>query len=98
MTTVLVTGASGSLGKAVVNRLLADGKTVRGFVRRIPESPPPGVEYTVGDLADPLAVDKAALGVDTVIHAGAAMKDETWSARVASVARTVDEIHERKQR
>lgn len=28
----------------------------------------------------------------------AAMKDETWSARVASVARTVDEIHERKQR
>jgi hypothetical protein len=28
----------------------------------------------------------------------AAMKDETWSARVASVARTVDEIYERKQR
>ena len=28
----------------------------------------------------------------------AAMKDETWSARVASVARTVDEIFESKQR
>ena len=28
----------------------------------------------------------------------AAMKDETWSARVAQVARTVDEIVERKQR
>jgi glycosyltransferase involved in cell wall biosynthesis len=28
----------------------------------------------------------------------AAMKDETWSARVAQVARTVDEIFERKQR
>jgi glycosyltransferase involved in cell wall biosynthesis len=28
----------------------------------------------------------------------AAMKDETWSARVSQVARTVDEIHERKQR
>ena len=74
MTTFLVTGASGSLGKAVVNRLLADGKKVRGFVRRIPESPPHGVEYTVGDLADSLAVDKAALGAETVIHAGAAMK------------------------
>ena len=70
----LVTGASGSLGRAVVNRLLADGKKVRGFVRRIPDSPVQGVEYVVGDLADSLAVDKAVEGVETVIHAGAAMK------------------------
>ena len=74
MTTFLVTGASGSLGKAVVNRLLADGKQVRGFVRRVPEIPLPGVEYVVGDLADPVAVDKAVLGAEIVIHAGAAMK------------------------
>ena len=70
----LVTGASGSLGKAVVNRLLADGKQVRGFVRRIPDSPLQGVDYVVGDLADSLAVDKAVAGAETVIHAGAAMK------------------------
>jgi nucleoside-diphosphate-sugar epimerase len=74
MTTFLVTGASGSLGKAVVNRLLADGKKVRGFVRRSPQTPVPCVEYVIGDLADPLAVDKAALGAETVIHAGAAMR------------------------
>jgi nucleoside-diphosphate-sugar epimerase len=72
--TILVTGASGSLGKAVVNRLLGDGKRVRGFVRRVPDSPPQGVEYVVGDLADATAVDKAIAGADVVIHAGAAMK------------------------
>jgi 2-alkyl-3-oxoalkanoate reductase len=70
----LVTGASGSLGRAVVNRLLADGKKVRAFVRRVPESPLQDVEYVVGDLADSLAVDNAARGAETVIHAGAAMK------------------------
>ena len=74
MTTFLVTGASGSLGRAVVNRLLADGRRVRGFVRRVPESPLHGVEYVVGDLADAAAVARAVAGADTVIHAGAAMK------------------------
>ncbi len=70
----LVTGASGSLGRAVVSRLLADGEQVRGFVRRSPDRPLQGVEYVVGDLADALAVDKAVEGAETVIHAGAAMK------------------------
>lgn len=74
MTAFLVTGASGSLGRAVVNRLIADGKQVRGFVRRSPESPVQGVKYVIGDLADSLAVDKAVEGAETVIHAGAAMK------------------------
>ena len=70
----LVTGASGSLGKAVVNRLLADGKQLRAFVRRIPQTRLSGIEYVLSDLGDPPAVDKAVEGAETVIHAGAAMK------------------------
>jgi predicted dehydrogenase/nucleoside-diphosphate-sugar epimerase len=73
----LVTGASGNLGKAVVKRLLAEGKKVRVFVRRIPQKPPQGwagVEYVFGNLGDPVAVDKAVKGAETVIHVGAAMK------------------------
>ena len=70
----VVTGASGSVGKAVVNRLVADGHLVRAFVRRIPERPLRGVEYCFGNLGDPQAVDHAIAGAETVIHVGAAMK------------------------
>jgi len=73
-TPFLVTGASGSLGGAVVRRLLADGHTLRALVRRMPAQPLPGVEYAIGNLGDPVAVDRAVAGAQTVIHAGAAMK------------------------
>jgi predicted dehydrogenase/nucleoside-diphosphate-sugar epimerase len=70
----LVTGASGSLGRAIVNRLRGEGKRVRAFVRRIPEHPVDGVEYCFGNLGDPSAVDRAVKGAELVIHCGAAMK------------------------
>ncbi len=70
----LVTGASGSVGRAVVERLRGEGRPVRAMVRRIPERPLPGVEYALGNLGDPDAVDRAVRGAAVVIHAGAAMK------------------------
>jgi predicted dehydrogenase/nucleoside-diphosphate-sugar epimerase len=70
----LVTGASGSLGKATVKRLLADGHKIRVFVRRIPDKPVDGVEYCFGNLGDPDAVGRAVKGAERVIHVGAAMK------------------------
>ena len=70
----LVTGASGSLGRAVVKRLRADGHRVRAFVRRVPDHPTDGVEYCFGNLGDPAAVDRAVKGAEIVIHCGAAMK------------------------
>lgn len=70
----LVTGASGSLGGAVLRRLVADGKKVRAMVRRIPTKPIAGVEYAIGNLGDPAAVDRAVKGAEIVIHVGAAMK------------------------
>ena len=70
----MVTGASGSLGKAVVAKLRADGHRVRVFVRRIPANPADGIEYCFGNLGDPVAVDRAVKGADVVIHVGAAMK------------------------
>lgn len=70
----LVTGASGSLGKATVKRLLAAGHKVRAMVRRLPERLQAGVEYAIGNLGDPEAVDRAVKGAQTVIHVGAAMK------------------------
>lgn len=75
----LVTGASGSLGRATVKRLRADGHRVRVFQRRIPQVPRDGIagdgiEYCFGNLGDPQAVDRAVKGAEVVIHCGAAMK------------------------
>jgi predicted dehydrogenase/nucleoside-diphosphate-sugar epimerase len=70
----VVTGASGFVGRATVKRLLADGHRVRAFQRRMPKKPQDGVEYCIGNLGDPVAVDRAIKGADVVIHAGAAMK------------------------
>jgi nucleoside-diphosphate-sugar epimerase len=75
----LVTGASGAVGGAIVERLLAEGHRVRIFVRRPPESIAPNVEVALGDLGDAAAVDRAVKGAQIVIHAGAAMKGP-WAA------------------
>jgi 2-alkyl-3-oxoalkanoate reductase len=76
VTTFLVTGGSGNLGRAVVKRLREQGHRVRVLVRRMPERPSTedGLEYCLGNLGDPAAVDRAVTDVETVIHAGAAMK------------------------
>jgi nucleoside-diphosphate-sugar epimerase len=71
---VLVTGASGALGSAVVKRLCEEGKKVRIFARRVPDSIAGDIEVAIGDLGDPTAVDRAVRGAKTVIHCGAAMK------------------------
>ena len=65
MTTVLVTGATGRVGRHVVAGLLAAGTTVRALVRT-PDLAglPPDVELIQGDIYDPAAVRRAAAGAD----------------------------------
>jgi predicted dehydrogenase len=95
----LVTGASGSLGSAVLRRLVGDGKKVRAFVRRIPERPLPGVEYVFGNLGDPAAVDRAVAGAGIVIHVGAAMKGgwpEHYGGTVIGTQNVIDAARKHK--
>ncbi|RLP95877.1 SDR family oxidoreductase [Micromonospora sp. CV4] len=63
---VLVTGASGRLGKAVLSRLRADGVSVRATSRR----PRTGgeVEWVVTDLATGEGLTEAVAGTDAVLH------------------------------
>jgi 2-alkyl-3-oxoalkanoate reductase len=73
---ILVTGAAGFLGRALVKKLRADGESVRVLVRRAPIwlRDDPGVEIVVGDLGEPAIVAHAVSGVSAVYHLGATMK------------------------
>lgn len=50
MTRILITGATGLIGKHAVERLIADGLEVHAIVRTIPEPLPPDVHWHVCDL------------------------------------------------
>jgi 2-alkyl-3-oxoalkanoate reductase len=89
---ILVTGASGGLGGAIVDRLLADGRRVRVLVRRPPAMVPENMEVALGDLGDAAAVDRAVSGAAIVIHAGAAMKGPWLDHERATVAGTQNVI------
>ncbi|RGC68854.1 NAD(P)H azoreductase [Micromonospora sp. MW-13] len=63
--TILVTGATGNVGRLVVERLVEAGERVRALTRA-PQSAsfPAGVEVLAGDLHDPSTLDAAFRGVD----------------------------------
>lgn len=70
--TVLVLGATGFIGQALVKRLLRDGMGLRALVRdpsgRAQWLARPGVELTKGDLTDTASVEAALDGIDHVYH------------------------------
>jgi len=65
---VLVTGATGFIGKRLVRALLAQGYNVRCLVRRADVELPPGAHAVKGDLLEPLGLDKAFRGIDTAYY------------------------------
>lgn len=69
----LVTGGAGMLGRAIVSQLLEQGKTVR--IIDIEPAKDDRAEIIVGDIRDAAAVRMACDGVDTVLHAAAAVWD-----------------------
>lgn len=72
----LVTGAAGFLGRRLVARLRAEGRSVRVLVRRpvAAYTQDPGIQTVIGDLGDPRIVDHAVSGAGVVYHVGAAMR------------------------
>lgn len=68
----LVTGGGGFLGAAIVRRLRGRGDHVHSFSRRrYAELDSLGVAQHQGDLADSIAVSRAAVGCDIVFHVAA---------------------------
>jgi nucleoside-diphosphate-sugar epimerase len=68
----LVTGGGGFLGAAIVRRLHERGDSVHSLSRgHYPELDALGVTQHQGDIADPLAVSRAAAGCDVIFHVAA---------------------------
>lgn len=69
MNTILVTGATGNVGRHLVPDLVSRGAAVRAFVRdpgKARELFGPGVELSRGDCGDPASITAALAGVDRV--------------------------------
>ena len=91
MSRVLVTGATGTIGRQVVSQLLATETQVRAMTRN-PDAAglPPGVEVVRGDLTDPAALDGCLDGVEAVFL--------VWTAPAGAVPAAVDRMAEHARR
>jgi uncharacterized protein YbjT (DUF2867 family) len=75
---LLLTGATGLVGRALLPRLTGAGETVRCLVRdpRRLGSERVRVQIALGDLADPPSFRNAMRGVRTVVHLAASIRDQ----------------------
>jgi uncharacterized protein YbjT (DUF2867 family) len=82
--TILVTGATGNVGRNVVEQLVKRGADVRAVVRDPAKANfPAGVEFVQGDLIDVEAIRSAFSGVSTLFLLNAVVPDEFTQALIA---------------
>jgi nucleoside-diphosphate-sugar epimerase len=82
---VLVTGASGTVGSAVVRRLLAAGARVRALTRRPWTLDHAALEVVPGDLRDRAALARAVAGCGAVVHSAAELSMDAAACLAVNV-------------
>jgi uncharacterized protein YbjT (DUF2867 family) len=88
MSTVLVTGATGFIGRRLVPALVADGHTVRAMTRR-PEAYDGEGEPVGADVMDPASLTAALEGVDVAVYLVHSLDDPDFERKDAEAARNV---------
>lgn len=93
MTTILVTGATGRVGRHVVQGLLEAGTTVRALVRNPAGAAlPEAVELIQGDIFDEAAVARAAAGTDAAFLLWPSFSAEGAQPVVAALTEQVSQV------
>ena len=80
---ILVTGGTGHVGSEVVKELQKRKADVRILIRKEETPAPAGVQVMVGDLLDPVSVQKALHGVDKLYLLNAVSPDELTQGLIA---------------
>jgi uncharacterized protein YbjT (DUF2867 family) len=80
---ILVTGGTGHVGSEVVKELQKRKAEVRILVRKEETPAPEGVQVVMGDLLDPVSVQKALDGVDKLYLLNAVSPDELTQGLIA---------------
>lgn len=82
--TILVTGATGAIGRQVIDQLVKRGAEIRALVRDPAKADfPAGVSVVQGDLMDPDSLRSAFAGVSTLFLLNAVVPDEFTQALIA---------------
>ena len=80
---ILVTGSTGKVGSEVLKELGKRNVTIRALVRKPDAKLPKGVEAIVGDLLDPVSVEKALDGADKLYLLNGVVPDELTQGLIA---------------
>ena len=80
---ILVTGGTGRVGSEVVKELQKRQTDIRLLVRKNDAPTPTGVETAIGDLLDPVSVEKAMDGVEKLYLLNAVLPDELTQGLIA---------------
>jgi uncharacterized protein YbjT (DUF2867 family) len=80
---ILVIGGTGHVGSEVVKELQKRKANIRLLVRKEDTPTPAGVEKAVGDLLDPVSVQKAMEGVEKLYLLNAVLPDELTQGLIA---------------
>ncbi|MEI9943428.1 MAG: NAD-dependent epimerase/dehydratase family protein [Chitinophagaceae bacterium] len=83
MATVLITGGTGTIGKAITNALLEKKYEVIVLTRKLPlEQPVPGLSYAQWNIEQPSIDAEAISKADHIIHlAGANVAEKRWTKK-----------------
>src|SRR4051794_14148735 len=96
---VLLTGASGALGRVLARSLSAEGWTLRlTDIVPFPDAVPPGASFTKADLNDGVTILRLAEGCGAIVHLGGVAVERPFEEVIGPNIRGLYHIYEAARR